>query len=51
MLRIDRYQEMCDRLTESEQAQDCGIILPLFHHMTEQEQGRVIALLKSVCQV
>lgn len=40
----------CDRLTESEQAQDHAIILPLFHHMTQQEQERVIKLLKAVCQ-
>ncbi|MBD2501518.1 DegT/DnrJ/EryC1/StrS family aminotransferase [Anabaena azotica] len=37
----------CQRLTESEQAQERAIILPLFHQMTEQEQDRVIELLKS----
>jgi perosamine synthetase len=31
----------CDRLTESEQAQDRTILLPLFHQMTEQEQDYV----------
>jgi dTDP-4-amino-4,6-dideoxygalactose transaminase len=41
----------CDRLRESEQAQDRAIVLPLFHQMTEQEQDRVVEVLKSVCQV
>jgi dTDP-4-amino-4,6-dideoxygalactose transaminase len=41
---------MCDRLSESEQATDRAIILPLFHQMTEQEQVRVTELLKKVCQ-
>lgn len=39
----------CDRLYESEQAQEHAIVLPLFHHMTEQEQDRVIEALKIVC--
>lgn len=29
----------CDRLTESEQATERAIILPLFHQMSEQETG------------
>lgn len=41
----------CDRLIESEQAQEHAIILPLFHQMTEQEQDRVVKVLKSACQV
>ncbi|MCX7593409.1 MAG: DegT/DnrJ/EryC1/StrS family aminotransferase [Fischerella sp.] len=41
----------CDRLSESEQAQDRTIILPLFHQMSEPEQDRVIELLKTICQV
>lgn len=41
----------CQRLTESEQAQDRTIILPLFHHMTEEEQDRAIAELKKACKV
>ncbi|MGJ5673028.1 MAG: hypothetical protein ACR9NN_05345 [Nostochopsis sp.] len=40
------YQGMCERLSESEQAQDYAIILPLFHQMSEHEQDRVIAVLK-----
>jgi dTDP-4-amino-4,6-dideoxygalactose transaminase len=40
-----------DRLSESEQAQERAIILPLFHQMSEQEQERAIALLKSISQV
>jgi dTDP-4-amino-4,6-dideoxygalactose transaminase len=46
-----RYQDKCDRLSESEQAQERAIILPLFHQMSEQEQERAIALLKSISQV
>jgi perosamine synthetase len=37
----------CDRLSESEQAQDQAILLPLFHQMTEQQQDYVIATLKA----
>ncbi|MBH8555299.1 DegT/DnrJ/EryC1/StrS family aminotransferase [Nostocaceae cyanobacterium CENA357] len=40
----------CKRLNESEQAQDHAIILPLFPRMTDQEQERVIKLLKNACQ-
>jgi len=39
----------CRRLVESERAQDRGIILPLFHQMTEPEQDRVIAALRRSC--
>lgn len=42
--------ERCDRLTESEQAQDFAILLPLFHHMSEQDQDRVFNELKAACQ-
>ncbi|MEA5566112.1 DegT/DnrJ/EryC1/StrS family aminotransferase [Anabaena sp. UHCC 0399] len=41
----------CDRLFESEQAQDRTIVLPLFHHMTQQEQDYVVKTLKIACQV
>jgi perosamine synthetase len=41
----------CKRLTESEQAQDRAIILPLFHQMTEVEQEQVVEILKAACQV
>ena len=47
----DCEQGKCKRLSESEQAQDRAIILPLFHQLTEQQQERAIALLKSVCQL
>ncbi|PIG92513.1 DegT/DnrJ/EryC1/StrS family aminotransferase [Gloeocapsopsis sp. IPPAS B-1203] len=40
-----------DRLTESEQASDRTMILPLFHQMTEAEQDRAIEVLKTACQV
>ena len=41
----------CDRLSESEQAQDCSVLLPLFHHMAQQEQDYVVKVLKMACQV
>jgi perosamine synthetase len=37
----------CKRLTESEQAQEKAIVLPLFHQMTEGEQERVVEVLKT----
>jgi dTDP-4-amino-4,6-dideoxygalactose transaminase len=37
----------CDRLQESEKAQEQAILLPLFHQMTELEQERTIEVLKS----
>jgi perosamine synthetase len=40
----------CERLAESEQAQDRTILLPLFHQMTEQEQNDVLKVLKVACQ-
>jgi dTDP-4-amino-4,6-dideoxygalactose transaminase len=40
-----------DRLTESEQAQDRAILLPLFHQMSEEEQDYVVEVLKRVCLV
>jgi len=39
----------CERLIESEQAQDHVIILPLYHQMTEAEQDRVAAALAQCC--
>ncbi|MFB2773260.1 DegT/DnrJ/EryC1/StrS family aminotransferase [Pelatocladus sp. BLCC-F211] len=47
----DCKQGSCQRLTESEQAQERAIILPLFHQMTEEEQDRVVEVLKTACQV
>lgn len=41
----------CDRLFESEQAQDRAVLLPLFHQMTQQEQDYVVKGLKMACQV
>jgi perosamine synthetase len=38
----------CDRLPESEQAQDRAMLLPLFQQMTDSEQSYVIETLKSV---
>jgi dTDP-4-amino-4,6-dideoxygalactose transaminase len=37
----------CDRLQESEQAQDQAILLPLFHSMTAQDQEYIIQTLKT----
>jgi dTDP-4-amino-4,6-dideoxygalactose transaminase len=44
-----RYQEMCDRLVDSEQAQEHTILLPLFHQITEEKQNHVLEILKTVC--
>ncbi|MGL5831844.1 MAG: DegT/DnrJ/EryC1/StrS family aminotransferase, partial [Waterburya sp.] len=38
----------CNRLLESEQAQNNSIILPLFHQMSEPEQDYVVKLLRSL---
>jgi perosamine synthetase len=40
----------CERLIESERAQDHTIILPLYHQMTEADQDRVVAALASCCR-
>jgi dTDP-4-amino-4,6-dideoxygalactose transaminase len=37
----------CRRLTESERAQDDGIILPLFDQMTDADQDTVVAALRA----
>ena len=39
----------CVRLRESEQAQDHGILLPLFHQMTDAEQETVARALRAAC--
>jgi dTDP-4-amino-4,6-dideoxygalactose transaminase len=39
--------EKCDRLSESETAQDLSILLPLFHQMTEQEQNYITKVFKA----
>jgi len=39
--------QICERLLESEQAQDHTILLPLFHQMTDAEQDTVVKTLKS----
>ncbi len=41
----------CDRLTQSEQAQDQTILLPLFHQMTQKEQDYVVEVLQMAVQV
>lgn len=41
----------CDRLTESERAQDRTILLPLFHQMSELEQDWAIDKLETACQI
>ncbi|MBW4432154.1 MAG: DegT/DnrJ/EryC1/StrS family aminotransferase [Pelatocladus maniniholoensis HA4357-MV3] len=43
----DCKQGSCQRLIESEQAQERAIILPLFHQMTQEEQNRVVEVLKT----
>jgi perosamine synthetase len=39
----------CRLLVESERAQDHGMILPLYHEMTDADQDRVIAALREAC--
>ncbi len=38
----------CDRLIDSERAQDHCILLPLFHHMTDGDLDRVVSPLKNL---
>jgi dTDP-4-amino-4,6-dideoxygalactose transaminase len=38
-------------LTESEAVQDCTIVLPLYHQMTEAEQDRVVAAVANACNI
>jgi perosamine synthetase len=40
----------CEKLKESERAQDHGLILPLFAELSHEDQDRVIAALASVCR-
>jgi dTDP-4-amino-4,6-dideoxygalactose transaminase len=40
----------CQRLRESEGAQDRGIILPLYPQMTDEEQDRVVHVLGETCR-
>ncbi len=39
----------CARLAESERARDRGVMLPLFHDMTDREQRTVVAALARAC--
>jgi perosamine synthetase len=39
----------CKLLVESERAQDHGVILPLFHELSETDQDRVVAAVRGVC--
>jgi len=41
--------DQCASLLESERAQDQCILLPLFYQMTEEEQDRVVQVLKAAC--
>jgi len=41
----------CERLVESERAQDRCIVLPLFAQMTESQQDRVVEVLKAAVSV
>lgn len=36
----------CARLTAGERAQDASILLPLYHHLTESDQDRVVSALR-----
>jgi perosamine synthetase len=41
----------CQRLTESEMAQDRTIVLPLYHQLTESEQDRVVEVLRNALRL
>ena len=41
----DHAAGRCARLTESERAQNCGLVLPLFDAITDAEQDQVVAAL------
>jgi dTDP-4-amino-4,6-dideoxygalactose transaminase len=41
----------CQRLAESERAQDRTIVLPLYHQLTESEQDRVVEVLRNACRL
>lgn len=47
----DHSKGYCTRLGESEKAQDCAIILPLFHQMTTHDQDRVATTLREALLV
>ena len=49
-LRCECPGGRCTRLRESERVQDEGVILPLFHQLTEQEQDRVVAAVREACR-
>lgn len=44
-------QGRCQRLVESERAQDRTIILPLYHDMTDADQDRVVTALAKSCSM
>lgn len=55
--RCSRGQKECDcppgacaRLTESERAQDSGILVPLYPQMTEDIQDHIVAVLSRACE-
>lgn len=41
----------CQRLAESERAQDRTIVLPLYHQLTEPEQDRVVEVLRNAVRL
>jgi dTDP-4-amino-4,6-dideoxygalactose transaminase len=47
--RCDCPPGQCLRLADSERAQDRGLILPLYHAMSQIEQDRVVHRLRSAC--
>jgi len=48
--RKDAATGQCPQLGCSEAAQDRGVILPLFHDMTREEQIRVVETLSAACE-
>jgi len=48
--QCDCSVNQCNQLVESEQAQDRVILLPLFHQVTEHDQGYIAKILSEACQ-
>jgi dTDP-4-amino-4,6-dideoxygalactose transaminase len=44
-------QVSCKNLHENENAQDHGMLLPLYHQMTEEDQDRVVEALRQACSM
>lgn len=47
----DCKENSCSRLKKCEIAQDYGLVIPLYYQMTEEDQDRVIVVLKKTCSL